>query len=94
MDNNSIGDASESTPLINGGPVTSGHGDGNDLHHSSGFFGPLFNTKYTPGIDSENRVVRRFAYILHVIKVTVLSSRPIPILVLSIHNMTVIPTAT
>jgi hypothetical protein len=92
MSNKSTNGAGERTPLINGGPAPSGHDDGYDHHHSSGFFGSLFNSKYTPGIDSENRVVRSLAYVLHVTKVTLLSSKPIPSIVLSIRNIAVMPT--
>lgn len=66
--------ASERTPLINGGPAPSGYGDSYDHDEQRGFFRTLADSKYTPGIHSDNFVVRSLAYGLHVTKVTLLSN--------------------
>jgi Ca2+:H+ antiporter len=74
MSNKTTNGASERTPLINGGPAPSGgHGD-HDNDEQRGFFRTLFDSQYTPGIHSDNFVVRSSAYALHVTKVTLLSS--------------------
>lgn len=66
--------ASERTPLINGGPAPSGHGDSYGHDEQRGFFRTLLDSKYTPGVHSDNFVVRSLAYALHVTKVTLLSN--------------------
>lgn len=74
MSNKSTNGASERTPLINGGPAPSGLDDGYNQNHSRSAFRSFFDTKHTPGTDSENFAVRSLAYGLHVTKVTLLSS--------------------
>lgn len=67
----------EETPLINGEASSSGHGRENGHFHvgrGSSTIVFLFNSKHTPGLDSENVVKRSAAYAWHIFKVTLLSS--------------------
>lgn len=74
--------ASERTPLLNGGGESShvsadGAGVGSHHHHRanrSNLFHFFVNSRYTPGTDHSSIVVRSAAYTWHVTKVTLLSS--------------------
>ncbi|KAJ4259797.1 Vacuolar calcium ion transporter [Fusarium torreyae] len=74
--------AGEEAPLLNGGASsalhdTLGHSNGNghiSLSRDSSTMTFLFDSKHTPGIDSQNIAVRGLAYSWHVAKVTLLSN--------------------
>ena len=67
-------DADERTPLVNG-ESSSGNRHSHILQPSdSGVSGFLFNSKHTPGTDSDNFAVRGLAHAWHIAKVTLLSS--------------------
>lgn len=70
----------ERTPLLNGLNGESSNGNQNhilgDVHRErSAAFQFFFDSKHTPGNDSDNFVVRSLAYTWHVTKVTLLSSK-------------------
>jgi Ca2+:H+ antiporter len=76
------GATDEHAPLLNGDSDTPGpstHSTGlshlTDSSESSGTLVFLFNSKRTPGRDSDNLAIRSLAYTWHVTKVTILSSR-------------------
>lgn len=68
--------ANERTPLINGESASS-NGNHHHLIHQdhSKAYQFFFDSKHTPGNDSENVVVRSLAYTWHITKVTMLSSK-------------------
>ncbi|KAK5995004.1 Vacuolar calcium ion transporter [Cladobotryum mycophilum] len=76
--------ASERTPLINGeGSVGARNGNGNGNGHptfnresssSSSAYQFFFDSKHTPGNDSDRLAVRSLAYTWHIAKVTVMSN--------------------
>ncbi|KAF9876344.1 calcium proton exchanger [Colletotrichum karsti] len=74
------GEVDEQSPLLNGNH--SGHhdhnGNGNglvdDQHHGNKTLKFLFDTRHTPGIDSDNVAVRYSSHTWHVAKVTLLSN--------------------
>lgn len=74
------GDANERTPLVNGGPSSSGH----EVVERSGrnktvVF--LFDANHTPGLDNDSLAIRSLVYSWHVAKVTILSGtspQPLP----------------
>ncbi|RFU75340.1 ca2+:h+ antiporter [Trichoderma arundinaceum] len=77
--NNTV--ANERTPLIANGESAASNGNGNHNHIASGShrerstaFKFFFDTKHTPGNDSENFFVRSLAYSWHIAKVTMLSN--------------------
>ncbi|KAL7784953.1 Ca2+ transporter [Trichoderma ceciliae] len=70
--------ANERSPLINGESASSNgiqnHVVGDNRRERSTAFKFFFDTKHTPGNDSENLIVRSLAYTWHVTKVTMLSN--------------------
>lgn len=85
MSNKSSHLPDERAPLLNGetssGSLGQAHshsnGNGNGhLHvrHGTGALMFFFDSKRTPGLESENIAVRSLAYIWHVTKITLLSS--------------------
>lgn len=70
--------AHERSPLLNGEESSStlvGDGDSRSvIRRRSGALAFFFNSKYTPGLDSDTFIVRWLAYSWHVTKVTLLSS--------------------
>ncbi|KAF7552816.1 hypothetical protein G7046_g7294 [Stylonectria norvegica] len=69
--------SSETTPLINGDAAPPANNDSNGhihVHRGSRTIHFLFNSKSTPGLDSDNRVVSSLAYVWHITKVTLLSN--------------------
>ena len=58
----------EESPLLGGGA------NGNGVSRHSTLHGILFDKKHTPGMDSENKIVRWGANTLNVTKVTLLSN--------------------
>lgn len=72
--------AQETTPLLNGEPSDPHHSNGSNHHghihvsRGTGAVQFLFSSKFTPGTDNQNVVVRSLAYGWHITKVTLLSS--------------------
>ncbi|CAM1501908.1 Fc.00g038920.m01.CDS01 [Cosmosporella sp. VM-42] len=69
--------ADETTPLINGeaAPAHDSNGNGHiSLSRGSSTMSFLFDSKHTPGMESESVVVRWLAYAWHITKVTLLSN--------------------
>ena len=73
--------AQETTPLLNGeASDRRANENGSNGHHihvsrGSGTVHFLFNSKHTPGVNSDNIVVKSLAYTWHITKVTLLSSK-------------------
>ena len=78
----STGSFNEGSPLIWWASIKSPvsvppHRNGNgraSLRRGSSTIGFLFDSKYTPGLDSQNFALRHLAYSWHTTKVTLLSS--------------------
>lgn len=66
------GEADERTPLVNGGPSSSGNEvvERRSRNKTVAF---LFDSTHTPGLDNESLVIRSLVYTWHVAKVTILS---------------------
>ncbi|KAG5951890.1 hypothetical protein E4U53_002046, partial [Claviceps sorghi] len=70
------GNADEHTPLINGESASSAASSGPSAatrHADNSVYSFFFDSKHTPGNDSQSVVVRSAAYTWHVTKVTLLS---------------------
>ncbi|KAM4062987.1 sodium/calcium exchanger protein [Hirsutella rhossiliensis] len=73
MNNKQNRGADERTPLVNGGTSSSAQGD-TLSRHRSGAFAFFFDSRHTPGNNSDRVAVRSLAYTWHVTKVTLLSN--------------------
>merc|ERR1712000_360091 len=67
-------DADERTPLVNGGPSgsPSHHIIPNGNHGTAKAF--FFDSRHTPGLESDNLAIRSLVYTWHIAKVTILSN--------------------